>query len=42
MNFFKYSENDLLRAIRSIERGETSLNFDSNLYGILKDILRNK
>nr|CAI5856149.1 unnamed protein product [Callosobruchus analis] len=42
MKFFKYSENDLLRAIRSIKSGETSLNYASKFYGIPKSTLSDK
>nr|CAI5824854.1 unnamed protein product [Callosobruchus analis] len=42
MKFFKYSENDLLRAICSIKNGETSLTYASKLYGIPKSILSKK
>nr|CAH7749885.1 unnamed protein product [Callosobruchus chinensis] len=32
IKFFKYSENDLLRAVHSIKSGEISLNYASKLY----------
>nr|CAH7717322.1 unnamed protein product [Callosobruchus chinensis] len=42
IKFFKYSENDLLRAVHSIKSGEISLNYASKLYGIPKSTLSNK
>nr|CAH7729096.1 unnamed protein product [Callosobruchus chinensis] len=42
IKFFKYSENDLLRAVHSIKSGEISLNYASKLYGIPKGTLSNK
>ncbi|VEN54906.1 unnamed protein product [Callosobruchus maculatus] len=42
IKFFKYSENDLFRAVHSIKSGEISLNYASKLYGIPKSTLSNK
>nr|CAI5821550.1 unnamed protein product [Callosobruchus analis] len=39
IKFFKYSENDLLRASRSTKSCETSLSYASKLYGIPKSTL---